>query len=49
MFRDELIKEYLKNGFERSFAQAEIDFVCSIFFDLSPVDIILEKNIKSKF
>ncbi len=49
MFKDELIKEYLKKGFECSQAQAEIDFVCSILFNLSPVDVLLGKNIPSSF
>ena len=49
MFRDELIKEYQKNGFDCSLAQSELDFVCSILFDLSPVDIMLGKNLPSNF
>ena len=49
MFKKELIKEYIKSGFDRQSAEAEIDFVCSIEFGLSPVDIMLEKNIPSDF
>lgn len=49
MFKDKLIKKYLENGFDRQTALSEIDFVCSIVFNLTPVDLLLGKNLPSDF
>ncbi len=49
MFRNKLINEYLNSGFDRQTALSEIDFVCSVVFNLTPVDLLLEKKLPSDF
>lgn len=44
-----LIKEYINNGFDRETARSEIDFVCSIVFNLTSVDLMLGKNYPENF
>ncbi|MBR6162542.1 peptide chain release factor N(5)-glutamine methyltransferase [bacterium] len=49
MFRNKLINDYITAGFERETAISELDFVCDVVFNLTPVDILLNKNIPENF